>query len=322
MSVNDKILIPVGEVLCTTIKAPHCVEFRGNYDTGICLFKPIIEAFKRVGLVPPPETLMDRADASVPRVEFMHNKHPLEHAGDVEYYGGLVRKGLKSFRGGDTYYGNESLKWADAFLQKVLRPDDMTFEQRLAIFDFFATEILKRVEEDYYHKTDYHYHFHSFTPPVGYIDRHYTLKEWIELGRARTEERVSDMVKAQTVMRNMAGYDWSPLSFFFGADLARFIQLKTATLNAELELSRNILKREYNDFIDTVQKASQMGSMRDNEIRLESLFLGKYKITICIRDTGGGARFSHAVRDNELVGLARDIGSAGKGLFSFIFGKK
>lgn len=89
-----------------------------------------------------------------------------------------------------------------------------------------------------------------------------------------------------------------------------------------MEASRKILEREYEDFLVVVQKASQLGTMRENILRLESAFLDKFKISICIRDTGSGAKLSRAVRDNEIVGIARDVGDTGKELFKFLFGNK
>lgn len=314
MSDCGKIRIKAERTFSAWIRAPHCKEFRGIGDSGIGLFMPVTGAFKQIGLVPPPESLMERAESSISRVEFMNSMHrPLEYPSDIKRYGDLLRKGLKLFKDGNTSYREEALGWADVFLQKILRPDDLTFEQRLSTFDYFATEVLNKVEEDYYRSGNQY---------RCVINRHFTLKEWNDSGRATVEKRFADVFKAETVMRDMAGYDWRPLSFFFGTDLERFAQLKTATLNAEMELSRGILKREYDDFLDAVRNTSQMGAMRDNQIQLESNFLGKYKVAICIRDTGGGAKFSRAVRDSEMVGVARDVGSAGKGLFNFLFGKK
>ena len=317
MSDCDKIKIPEGEFRSIRIQAPHCKDFRWNDD--ILIFTPVIDAFKKVGLIPPPSDLMERAESSLSRVEFTYHDRPLSNAGDVKEFGDALRKGIKSLRAGDTYYASDRV---DFYLREILRPDDLTFEQRIAIFDFFATKVLGQVEEDYYHKTDYHYHFHRFEPPADYIERHCTLKEWNDSERTNVENRVADLINAQTAMRNMAGYDWSPMSFFFGAELERLTKLKTAALNAEMETSLGIFKREFGDFLDALQKASQLGTMRSNRLQFESILLGKYRIRVCINDIGGGAKFSRAVRDNEIVGFARDIGGAGKGLSKFLFGRK
>ena len=118
----------------------------------------------------------------------------------------------------------------------------------------------------------------------------------------------------------MAGYDWQPLDFIFGEHLSTLTQLKTATMTADLKLSYDTAMREYHDFLDAVEKGSQLGTMRANSTLLESMLIGKYKIWIYLHDTGKGAAFVGDV-NYHIVEPVKEIGSIFTSTFKFLFGK-
>ena len=133
------------------------------------------------------------------------------------------------------------------------------------------------------------------------------------------QERANTAIKSwldiQSAMRDMAGYYWRPLDFIFGSHLATLVQLKTASLQAELKVSYDSFMNDYRNFLGrVVETLRHGGTMRDNAMTLDSMLLGKYKIHISIYDKGKGVQFSEGVRDFAEVGK-----EVGKGIISLPF---
>ena len=145
------------------------------------------------------------------------------------------------------------------------------------------------------------------------------MEEWRKSRRERADSTLKRWLEAQTAIRDLGGYDWHPLDFIFGEQLPTLVQLKTATLQAEMKLSYDTVMREYRDFLDAVEKASQLGAMRANTTQLDSMLLGKYKVWLYIRDAGKGAEFVGAV--NQSMEPVKDVASIVSSTFKFLFGK-
>ncbi len=316
MDTCGSIIIPSDGHGSVYVKAPHCKPFRGGYDSGVPIFFPALETLSAIGLLPLPQSIADRMEANLEKVQFIWGGYVLTDIRDVKHRHDRLKRAINQFRHGRSwypspadYFRDDRYTFVDKLLLKSLCPEDFTFEQRLSVFDILASRVLGELERDYFHKTAGPYHDYRYDPPVRFVDARYTLKDWNEVGRKRVEERIEGMISAQTLMRDMTGYDWTPFSCFFGPDLDKIAQLKSATLKAELDVSRQFLKKEYDNFLDAVNRGTQMGSMRENSMSLESVLVGKFKINIAIRDIGQGAKIARGV--NETVrGVAGDVKDA------------
>ena len=312
------IKVPVERYKTTYVKAHHC-KFRYGFDQGIAFYSPSLLALKSIGFLPLPPTIAERVEARLDDVRFYYGNSALTYQSDISRYGAWMRRAISNLKNSDPpsyHLSDDSYGLADTVLQNILVPEDFTFEQRISLFDFFSAKVVEASDECFYHRTAGHYHDYSFNPPVKFVDRWDTLKVWTEIGRKYVEERIDQLFVAQAQIRDMTGYDWSPLTFLFGDDLTRLTQLKTTFLESELELEKNTLRKEYENFLGVVDEASRLGSMRSNSITLDSTFLGKFKIHVSITDVGSGAKLARAVNEkvNDVTGFARDVGDVATGL--------
>jgi len=331
MDTCDSIKIPADRHGSVYVKAPHLKPFRSNYDMGIPLFFPALETLAALEFLPLPPTIADRLESSLEKVQFTWSGSVLTDIRDVKYRHDKLKETINKLRPGRSWYPSradyhryDGYKFVDSLLLKCLRPEDFSFEQRLSAFDMLASKILEELEEEYYHANAGPYHDYKYNPPVSFVNARYTLKEWNSSVRKRVEDRIGDLVSAQRLMRDMTGCDWSPFSCFFGTDVERLAQLKSATLKAELDVSWQLLKKEYDNFLDALSRGTQMGAMRENSMCLESVLVGKFKISIAIRDIGQGAKIAKGVSETvrgvtsdvkDTVDLVKDIGKGIAKLF-------
>ena len=123
---------------------------------------------------------------------------------------------------------------------------------------------------------------------------------------------LDDWMEAQTAMRDLTGFDWSPLDFIFGDQLPTLVQIKTATLMAELKASYDCFMCDYRNFLEKINEVTRIGgALRDNALSFDSRLLAKYRVCIYISDKGRGL---------ELAEDARDIAEIGKAFCGWLFG--
>ncbi len=319
MTTTETIDIPIkDDDLVIKIKAPHVTQYRQwSYDDGFGFYaEPIVRAFEKTELIPLPENLASRIAAVSQRVQLVQGKKATDYYFRCE--GKITARWLRITvdelsKGKKPEFLGTTI---EHLFRKVFTPDDFTFDQKIKLFDYFADEVVRQAEDEFARKikNDYSVHY-----PVYIVSENCTLKEWKESRHERAENAIKNWLEAQKAIRDMAGYDWSPLDFIFGDQMNTIAQVKTATLNAELKVSYDTAMREYHDFLDTVEKASQLGAMRANSTELGSMLLGKYKIWLYIRDTGKGANFVGAV--NQSMEPVKDVASIVSSTFKFLFGK-
>lgn len=265
------------------------------------LYLPAVRALKNAGMIPIPQKIAERAEASLGDVGFFFFSESTEKlpnsSSQAQEYGANLRRGIELLKSGDRrcsilYEGDFSI--VEQLLFRILRPDDFTVEQQVAIFDAISTRVYEVAEGNFYHSQL------GYGPPVTVmcesVEPEKDGMSWCE----RVENSIARVVTEQRNLRDMGGYDWTPLEHFFGGNLATLIQSKTASLNAELECSHKALMREYHDFLDIVSRTSKLGSMRDNTLSLESSLLGKFTIHLVVKDIGKGAKMTKAA--NERIG--------------------
>lgn len=319
MATAEPIDIPIkGDNEAIKIKSPHLAPFRKyNYSDGSSLYgEPITNALTKSGLMPLPENLAGRLAEAKPFVRLVQGKatdyyYQREHKISEHWLNRMIdelSRGVKPDFLGSTI---------ECLFRRVFRPDDFTLGQKIALFDHFSAEVLRHSEYEYDATISRGYG----SSPVWLVSENCTLEEWKNTLRKRSDETLARWLEAQKAIRNLGGYDWRPLDFIFGSHLQTLIQLKAVELNAELKASYDTMMREYHDFLEAVEKASQLGAMRANTTQLDSLLLGKYKVWLYIRDVGKGAAFVGDI-NYHVVEPVKDVVSIFTSTFKFLFGER
>lgn len=319
------------------IGAPHIVRYRHyvsnrqgtDYHIGFHSYRgtPIQDAFAATGLLPLPENLRARLNEAAPRIrlvpgdadDFFINILFYDSKRQFQTRLDELTRGLKP---------EEPERTIESLFRMVFSPDDFTFEQKLNLFDHFASEIVRQAGLELLEKTTdavkkshgYSTWDHAWGDHKYLVREICSLKEWKKwptsewsepMGPAheRANIAIKGWIEAQSAIRNMAGYDWWPLKFIFGDHLQTLVQLKTAALNAELKVAYDSFMCDYRNFLENIEKSLRLGgSMRNNAITLDSMLPEKFHVFIHVSDKGGGLQFVQDVGD--FVEIGKEVGKA------------
>lgn len=315
MNEAGKIVIPREFNTNVCIRTPTCQPYRRwERDIGVTIYRPIVEALEQAGDFPLSDSIITRLDDFAERAEFRINGTYTNPEAERKHYKKSLNNAIDAIKAlkhddSHTLYDICSRhSFAELALTHVLRPDDFTFEQRLNVFQAFSKKVVDKLEEDYAGKLADHY----FTRwPVYLVSENCTLKEWNTKYHERVEKRISDFIKAETALRRVDQFDWSPLGFIFGSEVSTFAQLQAAALISQLKLSCDTVRTEFDNYLQTVNSAAQLGAMRSNYLEFSAMFLEKFKVWLYIRDVGTGTRIFGSISQSikDITDVALGVGT-------------
>ena len=330
--------IPAKEDTTLKIMTPSMISRHGKFEIRFPYATPLQDAFSATDMLPLPEKLAARVAEALPKVRVVRGKEDVylfdRYASEHQ-----LKKIMTELSNGKRPESFETI--TEHLFRKIFTPEDFTLEQKIKLFDYFTSKILSQLDQDNLSRLDNEFRksqgFSSLgntglwgrekSPKEAYLwfDR-CSLKEWnvwptsgpddiMGPPQERANTAIKSWLDIQSAMRDMAGYYWRPLDFIFGSHLATLVQLKTASLQAELKVSYDSFMNDYRNFLGrVVETLRHGGAMRDNAMTLDSMLLDKYRIHISIYDKGKGVQFSEGVRDFAEVGK-----EVGKGIISLPF---
>ena len=297
------------------IKTPRVAAYRDKL--GVLFWFPLQNALMETRMSSLAGMLAARIESIAPRVRIHPDHSPYKTAFVGSDSEKLVKKIMHELSTGQKLEKGDAL--TEYLLRHVLTPDDFSFEDKILLFNHFADGLIRDVEKKYIiHLDSEQRKAHSYLPKLGYWEQSkleyaylasecYTLDEWkvwptrgpddpMGPKHVHLNEIIKNWLDQELAIRDMSGYDWSPLEFIFGESLPTLIQFKSATLKAELKVDYDTFMDEYRNFLSKIDDVLRLGgAMRHNVISLYVTLLGKFKVSISVQDKGKGVRLAEDI---------------------------
>lgn len=338
--IEQKILLPernrIDRYGRIKIRAPHCKQYRRyehDSEYATCCFNAVLTAIDQTNLFPLPESLKERLDQVVARIDIPLCQWAIDPDEERKYVQKKIAdcvQSLKSRKDKQYFSPFDFAKrhpYAEFLLGHAISPEDFSFDQRLKLFGYFSTKVMNEIEEDYVHKASPSYRSYGPHDAPQIVARESgTLRDWNEKGKSQLLSQIDGYIAMESAVRDLEMYDWSPLAFILGENITTFAQLNKAALQSELKISQDVIRQEFANFCSAVNGAAQLGTMRSNVVSFNASLVNKYEFCATVRDTGGGAVLTKGVRDvvggtaSDVKDIALGVGALAALPFALLFG--